>query len=36
MSLQDTLEQINNLDINDIDWSRVGVWPLLGLSLIHI
>ncbi len=30
MSLQDTLEQINNLDLNDIDWSRVGVWPLMG------
>ncbi|MGS2717843.1 type 4a pilus biogenesis protein PilO [Eionea flava] len=28
MSLQDTLEQINNLDINEIDWSRIGVWPL--------
>jgi type IV pilus assembly protein PilO len=30
MSLQDTLEQLNNFDINDIDWSRVGVWPLMG------
>lgn len=30
MSLQDTIEQINSLDINDIDWSRVGVWPLIG------
>lgn len=30
MSLQDTIEQINNFDINDIDWSRVGVWPLFG------
>jgi type IV pilus assembly protein PilO len=28
MSLQDTLEQINNLDINEVDWSRIGVWPL--------
>jgi type IV pilus assembly protein PilO len=28
MSLQDTLEQINSLDINEIDWSRIGVWPL--------
>ncbi|ODS24305.1 hypothetical protein AB835_04580 [Candidatus Endobugula sertula] len=30
MSLQDTLEQLNNLDLNDIDWSRMGGWPLLG------
>jgi len=30
MSLQDTLEQINNLDINEIDWSRIGVWPLVA------
>jgi type IV pilus assembly protein PilO len=30
MSLQDTLDQINSFDINEIDWSRVGVWPLLG------
>lgn len=30
MSLQDTLEQLNNLDLNDIDWSRVGVWPFLS------
>jgi type IV pilus assembly protein PilO len=28
MSLQNTLEEINNLDINEIDWSRIGVWPL--------
>jgi type IV pilus assembly protein PilO len=28
MSLQDTLEQINSLDISEIDWSRIGVWPL--------
>ena len=28
MALQDTLEQINNLDLSDIDWSRVGVWPI--------
>lgn len=28
MSLQDTLDQINNFNVNDIDWSRVGVWPI--------
>ena len=36
MSLQDTLDQINNLDINDIDWSRVGVWPLLGRVVVWL
>ncbi|GAB2890456.1 type 4a pilus biogenesis protein PilO [Microbulbifer echini] len=30
MALADTLKQIQELDINDIDFSRVGVWPLLG------
>ena len=28
MALQDTLEQLNNLDLSDIDWNRIGVWPL--------
>lgn len=36
MSLQDTIEQINNLDINDIDWSRVGVWPFAGRLCVWI
>ncbi len=36
MSIQDTIEQINNLDINDIDWSRVGVWPLMGRIAVWI
>lgn len=27
MALQDYIDQINNIDINDIDWSRMGVWP---------
>jgi type IV pilus assembly protein PilO len=30
MAIQDAIEQIKNMDLNDIDWSRVGVWPLLG------
>ncbi|MDP5208148.1 type 4a pilus biogenesis protein PilO [Microbulbifer sp. 2205BS26-8] len=38
MALGDTLEQLRNLDINDIDFSRVGIWPLPGrvalLSLV--
>ena len=30
MALQDVMEQINNFDINDIDWTRMGVWPVTG------
>ncbi|BBM01042.1 type 4a pilus biogenesis protein PilO [Microbulbifer sp. GL-2] len=30
MALADTLKQLQDLDINDIDFSRVGVWPLAG------
>ena len=36
MALQDTLEQINNLDLNDIDWSRIGVWPLAGRAFVWL
>jgi type IV pilus assembly protein PilO len=36
MALQDTIEQLNNLDINEIDFSRIGVWPLAGRALIWI
>jgi len=28
VALADTLEQLQNFDINDIDWDRIGVWPL--------
>jgi type IV pilus assembly protein PilO len=28
MALNDTLEQIKNFDVNDIDFEKVGVWPL--------
>jgi len=30
MSLDTTLEQLKNLDLNDIDFNRAGVWPLPG------
>lgn len=36
MALQDTLDQINSLDISDIDWSRVGVWPLLAKMFLWL
>lgn len=28
MSLQDTINKINEFDINDVDFEKVGVWPL--------
>ena len=28
MALQDTLETLQNFDVNDINWDRIGVWPL--------
>ena len=30
MALEDTLKKLNEFDINDIDFARVGVWPLAG------
>jgi type IV pilus assembly protein PilO len=36
MALQDTLDQLNNLDISDIDWSRIGVWPLAGRLFVWL
>jgi len=28
MALQDVIEQLNDFDVNDIDWNRAGVWPV--------
>lgn len=36
MALQDTLDQIASFDINDIDWSRIGVWPLAGRMVVWL
>lgn len=36
MSFQDTIDQINNLDINDIDWSRIGIWPIAGRLFVWL
>lgn len=30
MAFSDTLEQLKNFDVNDIDVDRMGVWPLPG------
>lgn len=36
MALQDALEQLNNFDLSDVDWSRIGVWPLAGRIFIWL
>jgi type IV pilus assembly protein PilO len=28
--VQDVIDQLNDFDINDIDWTRMGVWPVAG------
>ncbi len=28
MALQDVIEQLNDFDVNDVDWNRIGVWPI--------
>lgn len=28
MALQDVIDQLNDFDINDVDWTRMGVWPI--------
>lgn len=30
MAVQDVIDQLNDFDINDIDWTRMGVWPIAG------
>lgn len=34
MALQDTLKQLQQLELSDIDFSRAGVWPLAGRILL--
>lgn len=36
MALQDVIDQLNDFDINDIDWSRMGVWPLTGKIVLCV
>ncbi|WP_193165818.1 type IV pilus inner membrane component PilO [Microbulbifer hainanensis] len=36
MALEDTLKKLNEFDINDIDFSRVGVWPLAGRIVLLV
>ena len=36
MAMQDVIEQLNDFDINDIDWSRMGVWPAAGKVVLCV
>jgi len=36
VALQDTLEQIQNFDLADINWERVGVWPIAGRLFLWV
>lgn len=36
MALEDTLEQIKNLDLTDLDFDRIGVWPLPGRIFVCV
>lgn len=36
MSLSESLEKLNNLDLNDLDFERIGSWPLSGRIFIWL
>jgi type IV pilus assembly protein PilO len=36
MAVQDVIDQLNDFDINDIDWTRMGVWPLAGKAVFCV
>ncbi len=36
MAFEDIIEQINDFDINDIDWSRMGVWPFPAKAIFAL
>jgi len=36
MALNDTLEQLKNFDVNDIDFEKVGVWPLPAKMFVGV
>lgn len=36
MALADTIEQLKNFDVNDIDVQRMGVWPLPGKIFVCV
>lgn len=36
MALNDTLDQIKNFDISDVDFEKIGVWPLPAKLLVMV
>lgn len=36
MAIQDVIDQLNDFDVNDIDWTRVGVWPFAGKAVLAV
>lgn len=36
MALQDTIDQLNNLDLSELDFNRIGVWPLAGRVFVLV
>lgn len=36
MALKDVVDQLNDFDINDIDWTRMGVWPATGKIVLCV
>lgn len=36
MAFSDTLEELKNFDVNDIDFDRIGVWPLSGKIFVCV
>lgn len=36
MALNDTLEQLKNFDISDVDFEKIGVWPLPAKALVMV
>lgn len=36
MAIQDVMDQINDFDINDIDWTRMGVWPIAAKIVFSV
>ncbi|MGH1374243.1 MAG: type 4a pilus biogenesis protein PilO [Cellvibrionaceae bacterium] len=36
MAIQDVMDQLNDFDINDVDWTRMGVWPFAGKVVLAV
>ncbi len=36
MAFSDTLEELKNFDVNDVDFDRIGVWPLSGKIFVCV